>query len=99
MTDHDIRRRIELTPQADRQHARPARALTETEQQIARLLADGQQIKQIAGTLRLGATTVKHHIRMIASALPQDEDSLANFSPRLRVTIWAVAEYRTGRAA
>ncbi len=43
--------------------------LTQREQQIARLLAEGLSNKEIAGTLRIGSATVKNHVHNVLEKL------------------------------
>lgn len=73
----------------------PRKPLTETQERIARMLAEGCVVKQVAAALKLSETTVKYHIRELAVivALPDSED----LSDRDQVVIWAYWTYRRDR--
>lgn len=48
----------------------PARPLTERQEQVARLLANGLTRREVAHELGCSAETVKAHVREIARKLP-----------------------------
>lgn len=95
---NDIERSTDLTTFTPPE---PRKPLTEQQEDIARLLAHGKSVRQIAGALAMGESTVDYHIGRIARALqvpvgdPETQDEMTTLR---HVQAWAYWTYRKGAA-
>jgi DNA-binding NarL/FixJ family response regulator len=74
----------------------PRKPLTAVQEEIARLLATGADLDEIASEQGMHVTTVKYHITQTARALNMRD--CEDLTDREQVLVWAFWTYRQGAA-